>query len=296
MDTYTLTGPVVQQVLLKLYDKIIRYETEVVNHLDAESLHELRVTVRKTRSIITQMKGAFPEKAYQRFRDGFAWIGNITGTARDLDVYLDHFDHYPLLLPPSYQSDLAPLKTFLESKRGKAYRLLSDHLQSKTYWRLKEEWVVFLAKKWLSAVEVPHIAKQPAKYTVTQRVHIVLQQAEEERLALNTHSSLEDYHKLRKTMKKARYLIELFGDFYEGADSKQTLKTLKNQQQILGTLQDTYTQCQMLEENAADMMQKTKIKARTLCAIGMLIQQLYNKQSQLQQDVHQIFCVTIPPL
>ena len=56
--------------------------------VDSEFLHDLRVAVRRTRSLQRQFKAIYPAAGLAHFREEFKRIQGITGDLRDLDVYL----------------------------------------------------------------------------------------------------------------------------------------------------------------------------------------------------------------
>ena len=75
-------------VLHRLLDTMLANETGTREDIDSEFLHDFRVSVRRTRSAISQIKGVIPQKILDRFRPEFTWLGQITGPTRDMDVYL----------------------------------------------------------------------------------------------------------------------------------------------------------------------------------------------------------------
>ncbi|WP_261341378.1 CHAD domain-containing protein [Candidatus Thiodictyon syntrophicum] len=82
--------------------------------LDCEFLHDLRVATRRTRSALGQIRGVFPAPLAAHFKAEFAWLQEVTGPVRDLDVYLLEFDAYQRALPPALRPDLEPLRTMIE--------------------------------------------------------------------------------------------------------------------------------------------------------------------------------------
>ena len=86
-----------------------------LDDVDSEFLHDLRVAVRRTRSLQRQFKAVYPERL-QHFRDEFKRIQAITGDLRDLDVYLLDFPALKASLPEQMQADLDPLLGLLETQ------------------------------------------------------------------------------------------------------------------------------------------------------------------------------------
>ena len=56
---------------------------------DTEFLHDYRVSVRRLRSLLSQLKDLFPAKTMDYFRGEFAVIGRLTNHLRDCDVLLE---------------------------------------------------------------------------------------------------------------------------------------------------------------------------------------------------------------
>ena len=59
-----------------------------VDQTDTKFLHDLRIAVRRTRTVLAAAKGVLPAAIVDRASEGFAWLAGATGTPRDLDVYL----------------------------------------------------------------------------------------------------------------------------------------------------------------------------------------------------------------
>ena len=78
-------------VFARLLEVIAENLPGTLEDVDTEFLHDLRVAVRRTRSLQRQFKTVYPERL-QHFRDEFKRIQQVTGDLRDLDVYLLDFD------------------------------------------------------------------------------------------------------------------------------------------------------------------------------------------------------------
>jgi hypothetical protein len=85
-------------------------EAGVREDLDTEFLHDYRVAVRRTRCALGQIKHVLPTASARHFAAEFAWLGQMTGPLRDLDVALLSFDDYQASLPTSLRKALEPLR------------------------------------------------------------------------------------------------------------------------------------------------------------------------------------------
>jgi CHAD domain-containing protein len=60
--------------------------------LDPEFLHDFRVAIRRTRSMLRELAGVLPAEVEDRARSDLRRVQAVTGPTRDLDVYLQDWD------------------------------------------------------------------------------------------------------------------------------------------------------------------------------------------------------------
>ena len=66
---------------------------------DIEFLHDFRVAIRRTRSVLREMRGRVRADDLERVRASFKWLQDQTSATRDLDVYLHEFDELRAMAP-----------------------------------------------------------------------------------------------------------------------------------------------------------------------------------------------------
>ncbi len=88
----------------------------IVADVDTEFLHDFRVAVRRTRSVLKLLGDVLPEGTAERIGSEFRWLGDVTTPTRDLDVYLLDFDD--LAASVSRPHDLQPLADHLAKAAG----------------------------------------------------------------------------------------------------------------------------------------------------------------------------------
>ena len=88
--------------------------------LDTEFLHDFRVAVRRTRSVLKLLGDVLPDGVAARMAVEFRWLGDATTPTRDLDVYLLGFDE--LAASVSRPHDLQPFADHLRRRRATAHR------------------------------------------------------------------------------------------------------------------------------------------------------------------------------
>lgn len=241
--------------------------------IDTEYLHEYRVAVRRLRSLLSQMKDIFPARPRDRFRTGFAWLGQVTSPARDLDVYLLHFDDYQSLLPPDLRTDLEPLRTFLAERQLQAYRELNRNLDSARYRTLLSAWQAFLDVPPPTNSRLPN-AMQPIKAVADARTWRAYRKVIKRGGKITDESPPEALHALRIRCKKLRYLLEFFRSLYPGRRIGRTIKALKRLQDVLGRFQDLQVQQEALRRFQDTMTQTQAIAESTVRAMAELIDHL----------------------
>ena len=88
----------------------------VLDDLDTEFLHDLRVSIRRARSVLRELQGVHPEATRRRLRAELRWAQALTSRARDLDVQLLEWDHLAGGLGDD-AGDLEPLRALLVQRR-----------------------------------------------------------------------------------------------------------------------------------------------------------------------------------
>jgi hypothetical protein len=83
-----------RQILMALLRTLQANVNGVLEDLDVEFLHDLRVATRRTRSALGQLRGVLPAAAREEFGPEFKWLGAATGPCRDLDVFLLEMESY----------------------------------------------------------------------------------------------------------------------------------------------------------------------------------------------------------
>jgi len=270
-------------LLLQQLEAMEANEAGTREDIDSEFLHDFRVAVRRTRSLLGQLKKVISDPPLQHFRREFAWLGQITGPTRDLDVYLLDFPRYQAALPADRRNDLEPLKSFLQRHQRQEQRLLARRLEGKRYQALREEW-----REWLQQPvrddQTGTQAVQPIGEIAARRINKAFKRVIQQGTAIGAESPAEALHELRKRCKKLRYLLEFFASLYAEKAVGKIVKALKGLQNNLGAFQDLAVQAAALREFSVRMTEESQVPPATLLAMGMLIEQLLLRQQEARQQ------------
>ena len=241
--------------------------------IDTEFLHDLRVAVRRTRSILKLVGDVLPDQLAKRFAPDFKWLGDLTTPVRDLDVYLLELDSMSARLTSADPGDLDPFRSFLAKHRSAERRRLVRGLRSKRFHNLLSDWCAEL-------VEVTAADGDPTVATLARRrLTQAYRNAARRGRRIDESSPSYDVHELRKRCKELRYLLEVFRPVCDNTAHRALLKELKSLQDTLGDFQDGEVQREAVREFAAAMMEQGAAPPTTLLAMGEMAAQL---------DAHQL--------
>jgi CHAD domain-containing protein len=242
--------------------------------IDSEFLHDLRVAVRRSRSVQRELQRAFPPDELAHYRAEFRWLQQATGDVRDLDVHVLEFDSMRALVPEAMRDDLDPLLRVLRARRAKARRAMVRALRSKRTATLLSGWGSFLGGLEATSDDERPDAARPIGEVSGERIRKVYGRMLKMGGAIDESSPAESYHELRKKGKELRYLLELFGiPLYPEEVVKPMIKTLKALQDVLGRHQDREVQISLLRSLGPEVGETSGGEA-ALMAVGALIARL----------------------
>ena len=222
------------QNLTSCFRRIKRLRSQLLQKKDSETLHQLRVNLRRVRSWVDQGAAAL-DLPRCLGADRVARQGRPLGRARDLDVIYDQLNLVLLpQLPSQEQAQLKPLLEQLGGQRRQMGRLVNSHLLSSGH----RQWLLRCGH-WLEAPQLTPLGKRPLLELLPD-----LQLRSLGGLLMQLGWQVDDpargaqsLHELRKKIKAVRYQAEGYGDFY-GVNYSSWIDELKRLQEVLGNLQD----------------------------------------------------------
>ncbi|MDA0172627.1 CHAD domain-containing protein [Solirubrobacter taibaiensis] len=249
-----------------------------LDDVDSEFLHDLRVAVRRSRSLQRQFKAVYTDRL-QHHRDEFKRLQAVTGDLRDLDVYLLDFPDLQASLPEKMRADLDPLRGVLETRRTRALTATRRALRAQRTGDALADWSEFVT------------AQKPAEKTVKElashRITQVYRKMVKMGKAIDDDSPADDLHELRKVGKELRYLLEFFASLYPADVVKPFVKTLKGLQDQLGRFQDREVQANALRELAPAVSGHPF----TLMAMGVLVERFMQEEIAARAEFADRFAV-----
>jgi CHAD domain-containing protein len=259
-------------VLSNLADAVAANWQGTIDRRDPEFLHDLRIAVRRTRTVVVQGRHVLPAAAVAAARQQFGALGDLTGPARDLDVLLTGWDDATSGLDASMAVALNPVRDLLELRRGAAVDSLQDGLRSDETVRALSRWRMWLGL-WPPAEPSGRDADRPLGGVVAKRIRRLDKQIIELGRSVDAQTADEQVHELRKSAKKLRYLLECFGDLAPKSDVKAFVRRLKVIQDSLGEHQDVVVHTAQIDA-AARAVHQGGASFETMRAVGQLVEQL----------------------
>ena len=288
-----------RRILEHLLIAVERNEEGTRRDLDSEFLHDFRVAVRRTRSVLSQVKGVLPQAQVEPLRQELKWLGQRTGPTRDLDVYLLNMETYKEALPVAVQRDLESLESFLRRHQRIEQRRLARSLDSQRYHRLLESWRRVVAggrpgQGTTAADEEPPDASRPVREVAVERITGALDRVLKKGGEIQPATPARALHRLRIDCKKLRYLLEIFAGAFAPERIEPPVQALKKLQKTLGNFNDFEVQQETLRDFAHRMMRENpsaelERKIDTLLAMGRLLGHLATGQARERRRFHRRF-------
>jgi CHAD domain-containing protein len=292
-------------VLLRLLDTLEANVDGILRDLDTEFLHDLRVSVRRTRSALKLAGDVLPPGLAARFAPEFKWLGDLTTPTRDLDVYLLEYPAMADGLMAASPEDLAPFGDFLTRHRETEHRRLVRALRSARFAALTSGWRAALTKitrsrpsrraKPARGAPSARLPGMTAAEIAADRVRTAYRKVVRRGSAITPESPPESLHALRKRCKELRYLLEFFASLYDPATHRQIIKQLKKLQDCLGEFQDNQVQRDAVREFARQMTDEGSAPVETLLAMGELAAQIDRRQRRARGKFENCFATFTAP-
>ena len=240
-----------------------------IGDIDTEFLHDVRVAVRRTRSLLKLGRPALPPHLREAWEPQFKWLGDLTTPVRDLDVYQLGLPEMTGWLLAASAADLEPFQAYLAGRRAVERRTLLRALRGARLRRLLDDWPIelsALADSARSADGAAWSAGALARANVARAHRRVVRGG----TAISDSSPPEALHVLRKRCKELRYALEMFAPVLDDAQVAKAIKDLKTLQDVLGRFQDSEVQRTTLRGFAQEMV-ADGAPAEALLAMGELM-------------------------
>lgn len=270
-----------------LHDTMQMVERRSGHPADTEFLHDYRVALRRSRSVLKMAKGVLSAGVLDEWRPALRDLQQRTGDVRDLDVFLLELDRYRSDLPPEFAGELGPLRSLLQQKRATATDIMREYLGSKAHGRDTARYLEFLRS------EATDIAGESGDTPIADVAADILRRAHTRLIkrgrAVDDDSPSEEVHEVRIAGKELRYALELFAGLFRSPSHKALVKRLKQLQDLLGGFQDSEVHANAMSEFAVELAAAGDVPARCIMALGLLAQSFEDRKATIRDQFAETF-------
>jgi CHAD domain-containing protein len=277
-------------MLRHLYGSMRTVEPWLSEPPDTEFLHDYRVALRRSRSVLKLSRGVLARPVLDEWRRELRDLQQRSGELRDLDVFVLEFPSYREALPPEFARELGPLLDLLEMKRRRARTKLDRYLRSAGHARLKNRYADLLVGGTGPALagQEPD-ARRPIVEVAVDRIRRSHRRLVRRGRRVEPGSPPRMLHEVRIAAKELRYAIELNASLLPESDRRRMVKRIKRFQDLLGQFQDAEVHAIAMETFADELAASTRAPARSIMAIGLLAQDFNESKEELRDQFAERF-------
>jgi phosphohistidine phosphatase len=214
--------------------RLRQLEQGVILGLDDEFLHQYRIAIRRSRAIAESVQEVTGDRTLANAVKSLKRHAKATGPLRDLHVFLQDL---PELCGDNREIQVA-LQVWFEREADGEHRKLVKRLASKRYRDSLDDWRNLVDSRSFHKL-AGTLSPKDIRTAVERRITEFNRRTAE----LMHTSPDDDIHRLRKQLKRIRYLMEL-----DAKTWKSGLKTVKARQQLYGRFQDLHVQIELLTQ------------------------------------------------
>ena len=220
------SGEALRVLFLSIFKEIKRLKSDYLQDHDEEILHNLRVNLRKVRSLLKIFNGVFDEKVTLFFGENFKILANSTNKKRDLDIFLGFL---------SEQKHANELIYFVQKALNLEYENVKSYLGDEENYAFLKEWEIFLNEGEFYRSKLFDVSLSRLG---SFKLRTLLVLAQKRLKSLDQDCPNESFHKIRIELKKVRYTYEFLSEIFYFDGLKKYEERLKDMQEIFGALQD----------------------------------------------------------
>ncbi len=223
-------------------------EPAVMEGIDPEGVHQMRVGLRRLRSLLSLYKPLIPPEGYADLREELRWVAGSLGPARDWDVFAENLEHIRAGAPEN--SELEDLTKKVAAIQAKSYTLAQETLRSTRHTRLLLVFSEWLARRqWRESMnkeQRKQLGQPVDKFAarILGKRHKQVRRKGRNLLEL----SPEERHQVRIASKKLAYGSRFFLNLYPGQTSKSYVAALSDLRDDLGLLNDAAVAGHLLDD------------------------------------------------
>lgn len=232
----------IAQVILATRDHFLANWASLRDSDDPESIHQMRVALRRLRAALALFKRAIPCAEFEIFRARAKVLASALGPARDCDALRDLVEGGPMPHFPE-SKDFAALLDALERRRAEAYAQARALIESAEPTVFVLNLGGFVARRaWRNALSAEDLGRltEPVGVFAAQALDRVRQRALKRGRKLASLPD-EQRHEARIALKNLRYAAEFFAGAFGSDNASGFIRATAQLQNLLGAHNDVST-------------------------------------------------------
>lgn len=255
-----------------LLDDLLANQPAVLRGDEGEGIHQMRIGIRRLRSLLALFKPSLEPHAAARFADELRRLGRTLGVARDWDVFLAESLPAVIVMAADLKV-IEPLRTAAAEHRHTAHQAAKKAVQEPAFTRF-----ILAFGAWSHGGEATMPSRIGAR-RLKEMAPAMLDRLARKVRKRQAASDLDEpatLHALRKSAKKLRYAIEYVDSLY-GATDGHYYKRHATLQKRLGELNDLVTLQRLSEELTVDHLELVPALAVVENRCGALVGQAIDR-------------------
>jgi CHAD domain-containing protein len=227
---------------------------------DPDSLHDMRVGVRRLRALLRAGKKLVADDTDEldaRLKE----LGRVLGEVRDLDVLIERLECEAAELGDDDAERARPLLAVLRRERSRNRRRMLAFMRSDGYLALLDD----------TALTIEELEPSGSDASLSDLADSAFKKTRKAVRKLPNEPADEELHAVRKKGKRARYAAELAG-------REKFVKRAKKLQDVLGEHQDAVVASERLRELAAEAEPEGALAA------GRLVEREASNRAEARED------------
>ncbi len=267
-------------ILQNCLQTIVATKPGIIADIDTEYLHDFRVAIRRTRSLLQLIPGVFDKDAIATHKQALKTLANETNAVRDLDVYVLQRETYRTMISASLRPGLEEIFEELTVRRCKAFVRLKAYLKSESAIDTINTWQKFVYYDYrthsgpIADISTVRLARD----LIHKRFQKIIRQGSK----ITPESPEQKLHDLRIEVKKMRYLLDFFRPLLQGPEVAGFVKGFRSLQTVLGSFNDYAVQESMIAQDLKAAQDCKKPSALRCAALGALVSALERKRKKVR--------------
>jgi CHAD domain-containing protein len=216
---------------------------------DPEGIHRLRTSTRRLRSELKAFEDVVDSRWSAQLEQELKWLAGLLGGVRDLDILMGRLRKDAGAPDGPDALALAPLFSALQARHTSASSALKDALRSERYRGL-----LVALKRAIEHTELKDVAWESCRSALPPLAAAAWRRLRKRGRGLRQTDPDEDFHEVRKRVKRARYTAELVAPILGRCieESAQRFIRLTTQvQDVLGEFHDAIVAAAEIEPELA---------------------------------------------